>query len=109
MELEFDRRELRFAQPQTTAFGVLRSRELVEVTLTGADGIAGHGEAAALEPYDGVSTERVISALEAYRDPLAAAARSAGGALLDACRAADALPQALAAVDIALWDLAGKR
>ena len=109
MQLEFDRRELRFAQPQTTAFGVLRSRELVELTLTGADGIAGHGEAAALEPYDGVSTERVITALEAYRAPLAASARSAGGTLLDACRAADALPQALAAIDIALWDLAGKR
>ncbi|HVC85078.1 MAG TPA: mandelate racemase/muconate lactonizing enzyme family protein [Solirubrobacteraceae bacterium] len=107
MELAFDRRELRFAQPLTAAFGVLHSRELVEVTLTGADGIAGHGEAAALEPYDGVSTERVLRALEAYRAPLAASA--AGGTLLDACRARDALPQALAAIDIALWDLAGKR
>ena len=107
MELAFDRRELRFAQPLTAAFGVLHARELVEVTLTGADGIAGHGEAAALEPYDGVSTERVLRALEAYRAPLAASA--AGGTLLDACRARDALPQALAAIDIALWDLAGKR
>ena len=109
MELAFDRHELRFAQPLTTAFGVLRSRELVEVTLTGADGIAGHGEAAALEPYDGVSTERVLVALEAYRTPLAASARRRGGTLLDACRACDPLPQALAAIDIALWDLAGKR
>ena len=30
-----------------------------------------------------------------------------GGELLDACRAADDLPQALAAVDLALWDRAG--
>jgi L-alanine-DL-glutamate epimerase-like enolase superfamily enzyme len=109
MELEFDRLELRFAQPQATAFGVLHSRELIEVTLTGADGIAGHGEAAALEPYDGVSTERVLSALEAYRAPLAASARSGGGTLLDACQVCDPLPQALAAIDIALWDIAGKR
>jgi L-alanine-DL-glutamate epimerase-like enolase superfamily enzyme len=109
MELEFGRRELQFVQPQATAFGVLHSRELVELTLTGADGIAGHGEAAALEPYDGVSTERVLAALEAYRAPLAASARSGGGTLLDACRARDALPQALAAIDIALWDIAGKR
>jgi L-alanine-DL-glutamate epimerase-like enolase superfamily enzyme len=56
-----------------------------------------------------VSTERVLSALEAYRAPLAASARSGGGTLLDACRACDALPQALAAIDIALWDIAGKR
>ena len=29
--------------------------------------------------------------------------------MLDACRAADALPQALAAIDMAMWDLAGAR
>jgi L-alanine-DL-glutamate epimerase-like enolase superfamily enzyme len=109
MELAFERLDLRFAQEQATAFGVLRSRELVEVTLTGADGIVGHGEAAALEPYDGVSTDRVLAALDAYRAPVAAAAATGGGTLLDACRALDDLPQALAAIDIALWDLAGKR
>ena len=32
-----------------------------------------------------------------------------GAQLLDACRQIDDLPQALAAVDIALWDLAGRR
>ena len=32
-----------------------------------------------------------------------------GGELLDACRDADDLPQALAAVDLALWDRAGRR
>ena len=32
-----------------------------------------------------------------------------GGELLEACRAADDLPQALAAVDMALWDRAGHR
>jgi L-alanine-DL-glutamate epimerase-like enolase superfamily enzyme len=109
MELSLDRLELRFAQAQTTAYGVLRSRELIEVTLTGADGIAGRGEAAPLEPYDGVSIERVLAALESYRAVLAASPLRAGGTLLDACRAVDDLPQALAAIDLALWDLAGKR
>jgi L-Ala-D/L-Glu epimerase / N-acetyl-D-glutamate racemase len=109
MELELQRVELRFAQAQVTAFGVLHSRELIEVTLTGADGLAGRGEAAALEPYDGVSLERVLAALESYRAVLAASSLRAGSTLLDACRAVDDLPQALAAVDLALWDLAGKR
>ena len=77
MELAFERLDLRFAQEQATAFGVLRSRELIEVTLTGADGIVGHGEAAALEPYDGVSTDRVLAALDAYRAPVAAASAAA--------------------------------
>jgi L-alanine-DL-glutamate epimerase-like enolase superfamily enzyme len=110
MELSLQRVELRFAQPQETAYGVLRSRELIEVTLTGDDGLAGRGEAAPLEPYDGVSVERLLVALEAYRSPLLASSPTrAGGELLDACRAVDELPQALAAIDLALWDLAGKR
>jgi L-alanine-DL-glutamate epimerase-like enolase superfamily enzyme len=108
VELEFERVALAFAEPLTTAYGPLRARELVEVTLTDDDGLVGHGEAAPLEPYDGVSIARVLVALESYRAVLAATP-GAGGTLLDACRAVDELPQALAAVDLALWDLAGKR
>jgi L-alanine-DL-glutamate epimerase-like enolase superfamily enzyme len=108
MELSLDRVELRFARPLATAYGLLASRELVEVSLTGDDGLIGHGEAAPLEPYDGVPIERVLAALESYRrvlaDPLPPGVR-----VLDACRAADELPQALAAIDLALWDLAGRR
>src|SRR5579859_4269814 len=100
MELSHERVEWRFAQPLETGYGVLRSRELIEVTLTDADGLAGRGEAAPLEPYDGVSIERVLRALDAYRRALAAAPPRAGGALLDACRAVDELPQALAAIDL---------
>ena len=37
------------------------------------------------------------------------AAPAAGAALLDACRGVDDLPAAIAAIDIALWDLAGRR
>jgi L-alanine-DL-glutamate epimerase-like enolase superfamily enzyme len=109
MELSLQRVECRFAQPQATAHGLLRRRELIEVTLTDDAGLSGYGEAAPLESYDGVSIERTIAALEAYRWELGASSLGAGGTLLDVCRAADALPQALAAIDIALWDLAGKR
>ena len=71
------------------------------------DGLVGLGEAAPLEPYDGVPLAAVRAALDAY-----ARARDGERAeeeLLEACRAERDLPQALAAVDLALWDLAGKR
>ncbi len=54
MKLELRRVELAFAAPLQTAYGELRARELVEVTLTDADDLEGRGEAAPLEPYDGV-------------------------------------------------------
>jgi len=109
MELSLHRVVLRFAQPVVSAYGVLGDRELIEVTLTDSDGLAGCGEAAPLEPYDGVSLERTLAALESYRPVLAAQPRSSAGSLLDRCRNVNELPQALAAIDLALWDLAGKR
>lgn len=109
MRLELERRTLRFVEPIVTSYGELRERPLVVVTLTGADGIAGHGEAAPLEPYDGVSVEHVESALARYAAVIAQAGEQLNGAqLLDACRRAEDLPTALAAVDLALWDRAGK-
>jgi L-alanine-DL-glutamate epimerase-like enolase superfamily enzyme len=109
MELSLHRVVLRFAQPVQSAHGALSSRELIEVTLTDSDGLVGCGEAAPLEPYDGVSVERTLAALESYRPVLGAASRRSRGSLLDRCRERDDLPQALAAIDLALWDLAGKR
>jgi L-alanine-DL-glutamate epimerase-like enolase superfamily enzyme len=94
--------------PLRTAWGELRERETLEVRLT-LDGASGDGEAAPLEPYDGVGTARARAALESYRAVLEDGDERAGGELLDACRAADDLPQALAAVDLALWDRAGRR
>jgi L-alanine-DL-glutamate epimerase-like enolase superfamily enzyme len=48
----------------------------------------------------------VRAALDAYAEVLA---HCAEGEALEACRAERDLPQALAAVDLALWDLAGRR
>ncbi|MGI8801509.1 MAG: mandelate racemase/muconate lactonizing enzyme family protein [Solirubrobacteraceae bacterium] len=110
MNVALERVELRFATPVATAYGQLRARELVELRLTGEDGLVGRGEAAPLERYDGVSIEDVRTALVAYRPILErAGAGSSPGDLLAACRTRIDLPQALAAVDLALWDLAGRR
>jgi L-Ala-D/L-Glu epimerase len=91
--------------PLRTANGELRERPLLLLQLD-----EGWGEAAPLEPYDGVPAQRCRAALETYLPILRAADPSVPGVrLVDACRAADPLPQALAAVDLALWDRAGKR
>jgi L-Ala-D/L-Glu epimerase len=100
---------LRFARPLPTAYGELHERELLLLRLRGADGVVGWGEAAPLEPYDGVPLETVRQALAAYEPILRHGDDLPGGALLDACRDAADLPQALAAVDLALWDRAGNR
>ncbi len=107
MRVTIEQRTLRLVTPLPTSYGPVAERELFELTIAGDDGIRGRGEAAALEPYDGVAPARVRAALEAYRAVLESDGDS--GPLLEACRAADDLPQALAAVDLALWDRAGRR
>jgi L-alanine-DL-glutamate epimerase-like enolase superfamily enzyme len=109
VKVALERRVLRLAAPLEASYGTVRERELLLLGLTDAEGITGHGEAAPLEPYDGVSLQRVKRALDAYRPVLEASGRPRGAQLLDACRRVDDLPQALAAVDLALWDLAGQR
>jgi L-alanine-DL-glutamate epimerase-like enolase superfamily enzyme len=95
--------------PLRTAYGDVARRELFTLRLTAADGVTGRGEAAPLEAYDGVPHELVARALERYVPILAAGDGRTGPQLLDACRAVADLPQALAAVDLALWDAAGRR
>jgi L-alanine-DL-glutamate epimerase-like enolase superfamily enzyme len=109
VRVTIEQRTLRFRLPLQTAFGVIEERDIFQLGITGDDGIEGRGEAAPLEPYDGVPADRVAAALARYRDVLEAGDGLEGGALLDACRDADDLPQALSAVDMALWDRAGRR
>jgi L-Ala-D/L-Glu epimerase len=79
------------------------------VTLSASDGARGFGEAAPLEPYDGVGIEEVVGALSDCRDALASSDGFDRDELVAECRRIAALPQAVAAIDIALWDLAGRR
>ncbi len=103
------RHALRLLQPLQSAYGTVSERELLAVSLTDEDGIVGHGEAAPLKPYDGVSVTRVEQALERYRPVVEEADGMNGAQIVDACRRLDDLPEAFAAIDLALWDLAGRR
>ncbi len=73
------------------------------------DGLAGFGEAAPLRGYDGVDHAQVIAALDACGPLLASSDGRDRERLLAQCAQLAPLPQALAAIDIALWDLAAKR
>ncbi len=113
MKVTIERVRLRLGTPLATAHGDVGHRDLLLLGLEAPDGLAGRGEAAPLEPYDGVplaacaaALEDCVGVLEAAEEPASPGARDA---LLAACRARAVLPQALAAVDLALWDLAGRR
>jgi L-alanine-DL-glutamate epimerase-like enolase superfamily enzyme len=95
------------ATPLRASWGQLHEREVLVVRLDLPDGLWGEGEAAPLEPYDGVSTASVRAALDAYARVLASLDPTEDP--LAACAAERDLPQALAAIDLALWDHASRR
>jgi L-alanine-DL-glutamate epimerase-like enolase superfamily enzyme len=84
-------------------------RPLILLRLDAGGGLVGYGEAAPLPAYDGVTVDNVVAALEDCRPLLAESDGSDREQLLGACARAAVLPQATAAVDLALWDLAGRR
>lgn len=101
--------------PLRTAHGTVDERPLVVLTLSDDDsGLRGHGEAAPLTSYDGVGIDDVLAGIKACRDLLEDADlatvthRTARGSLIGECARRAALPQALAAIDLALHDLAGR-
>jgi o-succinylbenzoate synthase len=84
-------------------------RPLILLRLETADGLVGYGEAAPLPAYDGVTVDDVQGALEDCRPLLQDSQGSDREQLLHACADVAVLPQATAAIDLALWDLAGRR
>ncbi len=109
MRFELQRHRLRLREPLQSSYGTVAERELLVVALSDEDGVSGYGEAAPLQPYDGVSIERVEEALERYRPVVEGAMGMNGAEIVDACRRVDDLPEAFAAIDLALWDRAGRR
>lgn len=84
---------VRLRAPLVSAHGRTDVRRLVSVRLIAEDGVCGYGEAAPLPSYDGVTVHEVLAALRAWKPD---------GPLPH-------LPQAAAAIDLAQWDLRGRR
>jgi L-alanine-DL-glutamate epimerase-like enolase superfamily enzyme len=95
--------------PFQSSRGSVHERELLILALEASDGAVGLGEAAPLPSYDGVGLEDVRAALEDCLGVLRAGDIAPREDLLAECSRLAVLPQAVAAVDLALWDLGGRR
>jgi L-alanine-DL-glutamate epimerase-like enolase superfamily enzyme len=105
MELRVAHDVIALRRPLITAHDEVRERDLFTVELVDDDGVVGRGEAAPLESYDGVPAAAIGLALERYARAIAGLGRGADSiAVYEACRAEADTPQALAAIDLALWE-----
>jgi L-alanine-DL-glutamate epimerase-like enolase superfamily enzyme len=95
--------EARLRAPFFSAHRRVDAVRLVSVRVVDAAGVAGHGEAVALD-LDG---ERLREALDACQAPLAES--DDPQRLIESTARQLPEPRALAALDMALWDLAGRR
>ena len=109
MNVEIRLIEARLRAPFVSARASVQARRLVVVRLETADGHAAYGEAAPLGGYDLASIDDVVAALEDCRTPLSESDGGDREALLAQCARVAVLPHAIAAVDLALWDLEGRR
>ncbi len=114
MKLEAFVRHVRWRSPlraahATDIHAAPAPRPLVLVRIESVDGAVGYGESAPLVDYDGVTLEAVLDALKLYEPVVAGSAGLSHAEILAGCAQAAHLPQALAAIDLALWDLAGQR
>jgi o-succinylbenzoate synthase len=102
---------LRFRSPYVTARGRLDRRELALLRLH-ADGLEGLGEAAPLALRGGTPLSAVVQELDDRCRPVLEDADLRGEgivALLERCMERGVSPQTLAAVELALLDLVGKK
>ncbi len=109
MNVDIDFLWARMRAPFVSASGSVGDRELVLLRLEDSAGRVGFGEAAPLPDYNGASVEDVREALEACRPTLERARRLPREELLARCSELAVLPPAIAAIDLALWDLEGRR
>lgn len=109
MKVDIRRVSYPLRAPLDARHGSVDRREFVLLALQDEDGPMGWGEAAPLESYDGVSIDDAQAALEDCRALLAGDDGRDREALLAECHELAVLPQAVSAVDLALWDLAGRR
>ncbi|MBV9803160.1 MAG: hypothetical protein JO130_08230 [Solirubrobacterales bacterium] len=109
MKVQIDLIRARLRAPFVSARGSLTDRPLVLVGVEDEDGFIGLGEAAPLADYHGVNVEDVLESLGACRDILAGAPPGAARQdVLSEWRRVAVVP-AVAAIDMALWDLEGRR
>jgi L-Ala-D/L-Glu epimerase len=109
VKVDLERVNARLRGPFVSAAGSVERRELLLLRLEDSAGHVGFGESAPLEDYDGVGIEECRAALEDCRRPLTDSDGADRDALLAECARLAVLPQATAAVDLALWDLSGRR
>ena len=109
MRVEIRRHTAALRTPFQSSRGTVTERELLVLRLEASDGASGLGEAAPLPSYDGVGTDDVLQALGDCRAVLEQADEMTREDALAQCIRQAVLPQAVAAVDMALWDLAGRR
>jgi len=109
MNVRIESISVRLAAPFVSALETVEHRELLLLRLQDDEGHVGWGEAAPLPGYDNVSVEEVAAELAACREVLEHSDGTHSGRLLAQCRRLARLPQTLAAIDLALWDLAGRR
>ncbi len=105
MRVSIHKVSARLRAPFVSSQGTVDTVPLLLLRLEGADGFVGVGEAVAL----GIPEDQALIALEDCREVLGDSDGEPIGEVLDACANLAVLPQAVAAIDLALLDLAGRR
>ena len=109
MKVRLDLVKARLRAPFVSSSGAISARELLLLRIVDSQGSVGAGEAAPLAGYDELTIGEVRDALEDCRTTLMRAHWLDRAEILAECSGLAELPPALAAIDLALWDLAGRQ